>query len=157
MPRHNWKGLNKQQVGAYAEYFVKMELTMHGFQVYSPEVDDRGVDFVARRETGPFIEMQVKSLRAMGYVFMQKTKFPIRQSNYLVLCLFTEGYEPQLFLIPSMVWLNPNAVFVDRNYEGEGMKSKPEWGVNVSRKNMTELSHYAFEVAIDAIALRTGG
>ena len=80
MPRHHWKSLNKQQVGAYAEYFVKMELTMHGFQVYSTEVDDRGIDFVARREIGPFIEIQVKSLRAMGYVFVQKTKFPLRQS-----------------------------------------------------------------------------
>ena len=35
MPRFNWAGLNNQQVGRYAEYFVKMEFTMHGFQVYS--------------------------------------------------------------------------------------------------------------------------
>ena len=85
MPRHQWKNLSKQQVGAYAEYFVKMELTMHGFQVYSPEVDDRGIDFVARRNTEPFIEIQVKSLRSMGYVFMQKSKFPLRQGTYLAL------------------------------------------------------------------------
>ena len=37
MPRHQWNSLNTQQIGAYAEYFVKMELTMHGFQVYSTE------------------------------------------------------------------------------------------------------------------------
>lgn len=151
MPRHNWKSLNKQQVGAYAEYFVKMELTMHGFQVYSTEVDDRGIDFVARRDTGSFIEMQVKSLHGMGYVFMQKTKFPIRQGTYLALCLFTEGQEPKLFLIPSTVWLTPNAVFVDRNYDGEGMKSKPEWGLNISQKNMLELSNYEFESTINAV------
>ncbi len=126
MPRHSWKNLNTQQVGAYAEYFVKMELTMHGFQVYSTEVDDRGIDFVARHGAGPFIEMQVKSLRSMGYVFMQKTKFPIRDGSYLALCLLSESHEPKLFLIPSSVWLAPNAVFVDRKYEGEGMTSKPE-------------------------------
>jgi hypothetical protein len=34
MQRYQWSRLNKQQVGAYAEYFVKMELTMYGFQVY---------------------------------------------------------------------------------------------------------------------------
>ena len=157
MPRHSWNSLNKQQVGAYAEYFVKMELTMHGFQVYSTEVDDRGIDFVVRRESGPFMEIQVKSLRSLGYVFMQKTKFPIREETYLALCLFTEGQEPKLFLIPSLVWKMPNAVFVDRNYDGEGMKSKPEWGVNVSQKNMEELSRYNFESAISTFAGKQRG
>ena len=42
MPRYNWKPLNNQQVGSYVEYFVKMELTMYGFEVYTTEVDDRG-------------------------------------------------------------------------------------------------------------------
>jgi hypothetical protein len=157
VPRHNWKSLNKQQIGAYAKYFVKMELTMHGFQVYSAEVDDRGIDFVARHDADPFIEVQVKSLRAMGYVFMQKTKFPVWKGTYLALCLFTEGREPGLFLVPSMVWLTPNAVFVDRKYEGEGLKSKPEWGVNVSQKNMPELLKYAFDSTIIALTQQAGG
>ena len=41
MQRYDWDRLNKLQVGAYAEYFVKMELTMYGFQVYA--------GFVARK------------------------------------------------------------------------------------------------------------
>jgi hypothetical protein len=152
MPRHHWKCLNTQQVGAYAEYFVKMELTMHGFQVYSTEVDDRGIDFVARKDAGPFIEIQVKSLRGTGYVFMQKTKFPIRRGTYLALALFTEGGEPELFLIPSEVWLAPVGPFVDRKYDGEGVTSKPEWGLNVSKKNMVALQKYSFEKAINDLA-----
>ena len=70
--RYNWKNLNRQQVGAFSEYFVKMELTMFGFQVYSTEVDDRGIDFVVRYEDGPFLSIQVKSIREKGYVFIQK-------------------------------------------------------------------------------------
>ncbi len=62
LKRYQWSRLNKQQVGAYTEYFVKMELTMYGFQVYKTEVDDRGIDFVARYEQGPFLEIQVKSV-----------------------------------------------------------------------------------------------
>ena len=152
MPRHHWKNLKKQQVGTYAEYFVKMELTMHGFQVYSTEVDDRGIDFVARREDGPFFEVQVKSLRSMGYVFMQKTKFPLREHTYLALCLLTEGQEPQIFLIPSLVWREPNAIFVDRKYDVEGQTSKAEWGLNVSKRNMLSLSQYSFETTINEFA-----
>ena len=157
MPRHQWNSLNTQQIGAYAEYFVKMELTMHGFQVYSTEVDDRGIDFVARRESGPFIEVQVKSLRSMGYVFMQKTKFPLRPHTYLALCLFADGQEPKLFLIPSVAWLTPNAIFVDRKYDAQGQTSKPEWGLNVSKRNMAALSPYSFESTIKNFAVQIDG
>lgn len=143
MRRYQWSRLNTQQVGAFTEYFVKMELTMYGFQVYSTEVDDRGIDFVARHEDGPFIEVQVKSLRSTGYVFMQKTKFAPRENLYLALGLLFEEQAPQLFLIPSTVWRSPDAVFVERNYDG--LKSKPEWGLNISQKNMPALEPYLFE------------
>lgn len=156
MARHQWSGLNKMQVGAYAEYFVKMELTMFGFQVYSTEVDDRGVDFVARREAGRFIEIQVKSLRRNGYVFMQKSKFPIREDRYLALVLFAEGEAPRLFLIPSAVWLAPNAMFVSRDYKAEGQISEPEWGINLSKKNMPRLAPYEFDAAIAEFGIAVG-
>jgi hypothetical protein len=147
MQRYLWSRLNKQQVGAYTEYFVKMELTMYGFQVYSTEVDDRGIDFVARHDSGPFIEVQVKSLRALGYVFMQKTKFVLSDNLYVALGLLFEGKPPELYLIPSRVWETPSTVFVSRDY-GEGKKSEPEWGVNISQRNMAALAPYSFESAV---------
>jgi hypothetical protein len=149
MQRYAWSRLNKQQVGAYAEYFVKMELTMYGFQVYRTEVDDRGIDFIARYQDGPFIEVQVKSVRSIGYVFMQKEKFKLRQGLYLALGFLFEGQPPDLYLIPSLVWEKPDALFVSRDYE------KPEWGVNLSKKNMSTLEPYRFERAISEICSET--
>jgi len=149
MGRYIWSRLNKQQVGANTEYFVKMELTIYGFQVYSTEVDDRGIDFVARHKTGPFIELQVKSLRSLGYVFMQKEKFEPRRSLYLALGLLFEGQPPELFLIPSLVWKQPSAVFVSRDYKG--LKSKPEWGLNISKRNLAALEPYRFEKTVNAL------
>lgn len=149
MARHQWNALNKQQVGAYAEYFVKMELTMHGFQVYSTEVDDRGIDFVARHEAGPFIEVQVKSVRSAEYIYMQKTKFPIRDSMHLALVIFAENEAPRLYLIPATVWNAPNGTFVSRDYGVEGQTSKPEWGMNLSKKHLPGLSRYEFDAAVD--------
>lgn len=146
MARYQWNTLNTQQVGAFAEYFVKMELTMYGFEVYTTEVDDRGIDFVARKGRGPFIEVQVKSLRGTGYVFMQKTKFELRENVFLALSLMIENEAPRLFLIPATVWLAPNDVFVERNYEG--LKSKPEWGINVSVKHMASLEAFSYDKAI---------
>jgi hypothetical protein len=152
MQRYKWSHLNKQQVGAYTEYFVKMELTMFGFQVYSTEVDDRGVEFVARYSDCTFIQIQVKSVRSANYVFVQKTKFPIREDMYLAVGLLFENEAPELFLVPAIVWRAPDAFFVDREYEG--LKSKPEWGLNMSRKNMPLLAPYRFETAVERLIVQ---
>jgi hypothetical protein len=150
MQRYAWSELNNQQVGAYTEYFVKMELTMFGFQVYSTEVDDRGIDFVARHKTGPFIEIQVKSLRKYGYVFMRKANFVLSDTLHLALGLLFEGKPPALFLIPSRVWEAVETGFVSNDY-GNGMKSKPEWGINISQKNMPVLQPYLFETSVEKL------
>jgi len=158
--RHAWSKLNNQQVGAYAEYYFKMEFTMAGFQVYSTEVDDRGIDFVARHEMGPFREIQVKSARLdsqkpTSYVFMQKTKFALRDDLLLALALFYEGREPELFLVPSVRWRSPDQIFSDRPYGGT-LKSKPEWGLSITRKNLLSLSEFAFDRTIGTIISGAG-
>jgi hypothetical protein len=66
-----------------------------------------------------------------------------------------EGQAPKLFLVPSMVWQTPGSVFVDRNYEG--LKSKPEWGLNISRKNMSTLEEYAFETTVEQLLQDANG
>lgn len=147
--RYHWKNLNRQQVGAFSEYFVKMEMTMHGFQVYSAEVDDRGIDFIARYENGPFLSIQVKSIREKGYVFVQQDKFVLSPDLFLALAILKEGSEPKLFLIPSEAWRKPDKLLVGHDYEGK--KSKPEWGLNLSAKNMKLLEKYSFATMIDIL------
>ncbi len=154
--RYVWSRLNKQQLGAYAEYFVKMELTMYGFQVYSTEVDDRGIDFVARHESGPYIEIQVKSLRGLGYVYLTKAKFALSDNLHLALVLFADGKQPDLYLIPSRAWESPNALVVSRDY-GEGLTSDPEWGLNLSSKNMAALEPYRFERSVAKLCASGAG
>ena len=41
------------QLARYAEYFVKMESTRHGFDVYAAEFDDKGIDFIVRKDRRP--------------------------------------------------------------------------------------------------------
>ena len=77
MGRFTWSRLNSHQVGRFAEYFVKMEFALYGFEIFTSEVDDRGIDFVVRHGQSPFYEIQVKSVRTSNYVFMQKSKFPL--------------------------------------------------------------------------------
>ncbi len=144
MPQaYEWSKLSHLQVGRYAEYFVKMQFVLLGYEVYSSEVDDRGIDFVLRREPGRYWDVQVKSIRRTGYVFMTKDKFPIRPNLLVALAIFNDGREPDLFLIPATAWLKPDGVLVDRNY-GEGRQSKPEYGINLSLRGITALERYRF-------------
>ena len=144
MSRYEWSCLNHLQVGKYAEYFVKMEFTMYGWQVYSTEVDDRGIDFVVRDGNGGFFEIQVKSVRQANYIFIAKDKFLPKASLIAAIVLFTEGEAPQLYLIPSMRWQSEaSELLVSRDYKDK--KSKPEWGINFSTKNQKLLDAFLFD------------
>lgn len=157
MPNTNWNDLSPLQLGRYAEYFAKMEFASYGLKVYTPEVDDHGVDFIVRDRKGRFCEIQVKSLRGKGYVFTPKSKFDISNKNlYLTLLIFEHGKLPDIFLIPSQVWEAPNEVFVDRNYDKPGQTSKPEYGINISQRNFGILEIFKFEKTIKGFIEATG-
>lgn len=132
-----WKNLNPLQIGRFAEYFVKMFFSSNGFEVYAPEVDDHGIDFIVRSpKTEKFYEIQVKSVFKAKYIFFPKSKFELRHGLVAAIVLFpteTKKQEPKLYLIPSTEWNNPNKLLVDRPYD-KGQKSPAEWGINISSK-----------------------
>lgn len=144
--KYNWSKLNHIQIGRYAEYYAKMEFTLFNFDVYTTEVDDKGIDFVVRKDSQIYYDIQVKSVRGYNYIFMRKEVFELSQNLLLAVFIFEDGSEPTPFLIPSNVWKNPDKVFVSRDYENG--KSKPEWGINLSRKNRDRLDEYSFEKVI---------
>ncbi|MGN0656818.1 MAG: DUF4365 domain-containing protein [Ruminiclostridium sp.] len=144
MPNMKWFELSRLQLGRYAEYYAKMEFASYGFEVYTSEVDDHGVDFVAKYpNTSVYYEIQVKGIGKSNYVFETKDKMPLSETRILCLLYFQEGKLPDIYLIPSLEWLNPNGVLVDRNYDKPGQKSKPEWGINVNPKNLPALEKYS--------------
>ncbi|MBZ5538283.1 MAG: DUF4365 domain-containing protein [Acidobacteriia bacterium] len=141
--RYDWARLNHLQIGRYAEYFVKMELTLHGFEVYTAEVDDRGVDLVMRKTGHSFYEVQVKSVRGLNYIFFRKSKFQLRPSLMAAVVLFQQLKPPALFLIESERRLHLDPLFVSRDYEDN--ESEPEWGLNLSEKNRPLLETFRFD------------
>ena len=141
--RFDWARLNHLQVGRYAEYFMKMEVTLCGFEVYTTEVDDRGIDFIMRRD-GLFYEVQVKSARVLNYIFFDKPKFQLRDSLLAAIVLLQQGVAPELYLIPSTAWRTPTPLLVSNDYVGK--KSKPDYGINLSKKNLVLLKPYAFDL-----------
>lgn len=150
MPNLNWSKLSNLQLGRYAEYYAKMEFSSYGLEVYTSEVDDHGIDFIAKTKLDNYIELQVKSARHTNYVFMQKNKWNIEsESTYLVLLIFADNKLPDVYLIPATEWKEPNTLLCDKNYEG--LKSVPEYGINISKKNEHLLNNYKLEAIISKL------
>lgn len=155
MPNTNWYELSHLQLGRYAEYYAKMEFASYGYDVYTSEVDDHGVDFVAKSpDDGKYYEIQVKSIRNWGYVFIPKDKMKISSTRLVFLLRFTDGNLPDCYVVPATAWDSPNTLLVDRNYEKPGQTSKPEWGINLSKKNLSLLEPYREEKYFDHVKLR---
>ena len=149
----NWsrKELTTQKLGTFGEYYAKMALTSYGMNVYTSEVDDHGVDFVAESEKG-FWKVQVKTIRkGTGYVYMLEEHFDIIDDSLYVLLLYLEdGKHPVIYAIPSIAWKEESDdVFVYRSYKGK--KSKPEYGINASQRNMARLEIYKLENMINIL------
>ena len=154
MKKKSWSELNHLQVGQYAEYYAKMLFTRYGFDVYTSEVDDKGIDFIVKSEKGKFFEMQVKSIRTdkSSYVFQSKDKFDIMNKNlFMVLVLFSGEDEPEIFLLNSQNWLTEDDLFRNREYESRGLKSKDEWGLNITKKSSSILKNYLLENCIEQL------
>ncbi len=143
MNKFKWGHLSNIQLGRYAEYFVKMEFTLAGFDVYTSEVDEKGIDFIIRKDKDRYYDIQVKSVRGLNYIFFPKDKFNLRENLLAAIVVFFEGKPPKIYLIPSTEWSKPNNLFVSRDYEGG--KSEPEWGLNLSRKNLPLLEQFEFD------------
>lgn len=154
--RHDWAKLNHLQVGRYAEYLVKMECTLFGLDVYTAEVDNKGIDFVVRAGVDNFFDVQVKSVRlkpkTTPYVFMRKSGFEPRSTLLLALVTMAAGEAAKIYLIPSLAWIEDDkTIFVSRDY-GEGKKSPPEWGLSLSAKANQKLdTSYRFEERVQEL------
>ena len=123
---------------------------MHGLDIYTSEVDDKGIDFVARKGMNQYWEVQVKSLYKSRYSYFAKRAFDVEQANLLIaVVLFVDDHPPNLYLIHAMRWQTPNGLLVSRDYVDK--KSEPEWGIQLSKKNMPLLYPYAFDLIVSSL------
>ena len=151
MPNKHWSELSHMQLGRYGEYFAKMEFTSFGFDVYTSEVDDHGIDFVAKSKEGIFYEVQVKSVRNDNYVFIRKDKLVLDDKHLICFIRFVDNELPDCYVFPATVFIKPDgSLFSSRSYEG--LKSKPEYGISSKkRENYEKLQCYKSEKYLNSI------
>ena len=150
MEAFKWSSLNRLQLGRYAEYLVMMEFTRLACSVFSSEVDDRGIDFVIRTQRRQYYEIQVKSSRDMNYVFLPKSKVQMAENFLVALVLFLRDQEnPDLYLIPMTAWSQDSRLFANREYPGK--TSDPEYGLNLSARNLKLLEPFRFSEQVEKL------
>jgi hypothetical protein len=148
------------QIGKIGEYWMKLCFSMLNLDVYTTEVDNKGIDFIVRLDDSNYIDIQVKTIRKSktSYVYVDKEdkevdwKDVLRKNRFLAIVIIEDYKIPSSFLIPATEWNNPNELLKIRNYKSNGLKSKDDWGVNISKKNMELLQKY--ELAKSVIELK---
>jgi len=99
--------------------------------------------------------IKVVSHKKLATIYLPENKFDINDEKlFLIYFIFTNDFNidsEKFFIIPAKTWQNfkNDNVFIYRDYKGknkkgEKLKSKPEWGINVSKKNMNIINHYKF-------------
>lgn len=152
-----YDNLHHLQIGRIGEYWIKLMLTMQGFDTYYSDVDNKAIDFVVRLDNSKYIDIQVKTIRLKksSYVFVTKKSWAenemSRANLYLALVILKEDQYPESYLIPSSAWLQPDELFCDRKYQEKGLKSPDEWGLNISTKNMHLLDAYKLEKQVEIL------
>lgn len=149
--RYQWATLNHLQIGRYAEHLATMRFIEAGLEVYTTEVDDRGIDHLVRYGPGRCLEIQVKAVRKRNLTFVEKKHLGstpeevgrrLRSGYCMAFFLFEDGAEPELFLIPGYAWLQPNELLTENSV---GDKSYgPYFQLSPTKKAQPVLDQYRF-------------
>ena len=85
------------------------------------------------------------------YVLVEKSEISDLSPNIMIaLVEWINGKPSNLYFIPMSEWKNPDlTILKDRNYEG--LKSKPEWGIDINQTNKHELNQFLANKIIESI------
>src|SRR5207249_4897930 len=142
MLKTSYKHLNRIQKGSYAEAFAKMAFTLEGFEVYTSEYDDRGIDFVIRNENGKYFRVQVKATGKSVNPSVYADKFEVASDFLFCAVRLIEGMMPEIYLACGSDW-NDTKEFLHFNPGGGSAGAYFE--MRFSQKYADSLERHRFE------------
>lgn len=146
---------NKLRLGIIGELYAQYIMDSFGYDVFPSIVDDHGIDLIAVKDNQK-LKIQVKTVNVETYVYFPKEKFDkVMGSDYLIIYIRVDkDGKPTCFAFPSNIWKNvqsesnwSNEQFVFRPYTNK--KSKPEYGINVSKRYYDKDSKYCISTDDD--------
>ncbi len=117
---------------------------MYGLLVFSSEVDDRGIDFVARNDAGCHFDVQVKTVTGHNYTYVTESKF--RDSLWVCLVVLEEGQAPRTYLFSGKDWAGDTEGLLKRQHFPNA--KEPEFGIHLTKSREPILEKYRLDHVI---------
>ncbi|MEC4175640.1 hypothetical protein VIN30_04190 [Adlercreutzia sp. R7] len=156
--------LNRQQKGRLAETIVIATFLSWNFEVFEPEVDDRGIDLIVSPDLEMFYRIQVKGITRGSYTFFTQRQFDAATNGGRTAALTYVAYVrldakpvPETFIVPFSAWNGRSPVFVSRRSEERGEISELEHGINYSQKNALLLEPYRADTVLAELSAGKAG
>jgi hypothetical protein len=140
---NKWSNLNHIELNRYGKELITNKLIQLGMSIR-----ELNKDLIAHGPNGVEKRIQVKCIRSSTkYVLLPKSRFDANDEELiLLLIIFHETKQPDYYLIPSIAFKEPNDLFKDRDHY-----EVPEYGMNVSAKNLDLLNNYKLDNNVDEL------
>lgn len=119
---------NSARFGKRMELELMSRMLLEGLDVYTPLVDDHGVDCVVKRASGTFIEIQIKA-RSSGVAHGQGAFFP-EISHEPADNFYFVFYSERL----KSMWIMSSEEFMSESYSNKTGKNKGTHSINFAGK-----------------------
>lgn len=142
---NKWSHLNHMELNLYGKELITNTLIQLGMSIR-----EHNKDLIAVGTNGVEKRIQVRCIRSSTkYVMLPKSRFDANDRELtLLLIIFREANQPDYYLIPSRAFKEPNDLFKDRDHY-----EVPEYGMNVSAKNLPLLNKYKLESTVDELLI----
>ena len=148
MLKTNYDHLNAVQKGSFGEAYAKMAFTLEGFEVYSAEYDDRGIDFVVRNVQGRFFLVQVKLTDLSSNPFIKEAKFSASDGFIFCAVRILNGELPTIYLARGSEWA---AGWKHLHYNKDGGRSGAYYEMRFAAKYAEYLQIHEFHRYIETM------
>lgn len=137
-PEYRWSAMGRREITEIGRALVQQRFEKVGCAV-TRDRDARSGRMIVRGRTVRS-EVYVSAQRVGGYAFWTKRRLHPAAHRFAALVLLAESAPPELYLIPTLDWLNATPPLTDRDYIG--LASEPEWGVEINSAALPTLRRY---------------
>jgi hypothetical protein len=136
----DWLDLSPSEKAVRGRELVARRLEGHGGRVIQ-DARPPGSPLRVRGRTRE-CELFVSTQKVGGYAFWTKRRLEPAGDRYVAIVLLSEGEAPELFLIPTLDFRHAAKPLTDRDFVG--LKSEPEYGVELTAASIARLQPYAW-------------
>lgn len=131
----------------YAQHFVKLEFMKVRIEVFQNESANKGIEFIIKSKPGNYHEIYLQPInleKDRSVKILKQDLGELNDSLWIALVLLMKETEPVLYLIPSIIFENPDNYIFFENEQGERFSYLSNWEIKVFTKAIPELSKYEF-------------